>query len=198
MSSGIRDKHIVKLHFSDNVFGDCPQLSDELFINRYERLTILTVQDDKIKRIIFETLHKSDGTVERPLSVSQIKQIAGRAGCYGLYGEQGGFVTILHAHELSMLHSAVSRQPDSIMFAGISPALENVLQALPPDASHRTLMEVAPYVANVRPPCRAFVPSKVEERSRFVETHLKDMKLYEKLLIGGSPMSWLDGAASAS
>lgn len=154
----------------------------------------------KIKRIIFETLRKFDGTIERPLSVSQIKQIAGRAGRYGLHGEPGGFVTTLHAHELSKLHSAISRQPDPIMFAGISPTLdwaESVLQALPPDAPHRTLMEVAPYVANVRPPCRAFVPSKVEERSRFVETHAKDMKLYEQLLIGGAPVNWLDPIAVA-
>lgn len=153
-----------------------------------------------IKRIIFETLYKFDGTIERPLSVSQIKQIAGRAGRYGLHGEPGGFVTTLHAHELPMLHSAVARQPDPIMFAGISPTLdwaENVLQALPPDASHRTLMEVAPYVANVRPPCRAFVPSKVEERSRFVEAHAKDMNLYEQLLIGGAPVNWLDPIAVA-
>lgn len=149
----------------------------------------------KIKRIIFEALHKWDGAVERPLSVSQIKQIAGRAGRYGLHGEPGGFVTTLHTNDLPMLHSAVSRQPDPIMFAGISPTLEwveNVLQALPPNTSHRTLMEIAPYVANVRPPCRAFIPPKVEERSRFVETHAKDMKLHEKLLIGGSPMNWQD------
>ncbi|KAG1736906.1 P-loop containing nucleoside triphosphate hydrolase protein [Suillus paluster] len=152
----------------------------------------------KIKRIIFETLHKFDGTTERPLSVSQIKQIAGRAGRYGLHGEPGGFVTTLHAHDLSMLHSAISCQPDPIMFAGISPTLpwaESVLQALPVDASHQTLMEVAPYVSNVRPPCRAFVPPKVEERSKFVETHAKNMKLYDKLLIGGAPMNWRDPLA---
>ncbi|KAG2359739.1 P-loop containing nucleoside triphosphate hydrolase protein [Suillus spraguei] len=149
----------------------------------------------KIKRIIFEALHKFDGAVERPLSVSQIKQIAGRAGRYGLHGEPGGFVTTLHAHDLPMLRSAIPRQPDPIMFAGVSPTLawaENVLQALPIDASHRTLLEVAPYVSNVRPPCRAFIPSKIEQRSQFVETHVKHMKLYDQLLIGGSPMNWQD------
>lgn len=149
----------------------------------------------KIKRIIFETLHKFDGAVERALSVSQIKQIAGRAGRYGLHGEPGGFVTTLHAHDLPMLRSAIPCQPDPIMFAGVSPTLvwaENVLQALPTDASHRTLLEVAPYVSNVRPPCRAFIPSKIEERSRFVEAHVKHMKLYDQLLIGGSPMNWQD------
>lgn len=152
----------------------------------------------KIKRIIFETLHKFDGTVERALSVSQIKQIAGRAGRYGLHGEPGGFVTTLHEHDLPMLRSAILRQPDPIIFAGVSPTLawtESVLQALPADASHQTLLEVAPYVSNVRPPCRAFVPSKVEERSHFIETHAKHMKLYDQLLIGGSPMNWRDPLA---
>lgn len=152
----------------------------------------------KIKRIIFETLRKFDGNVERALSVSQIKQIAGRAGRYGLHGEPGGFVTTLHAHDLPMLRSVIPCQPDPIMFAGISPTLawaEGVLQALPMGTSHRTLLEVAPYVSNVRPPCRACVPSKVEERSRFVETHAKHMKLYDRLLIGGAPMNWRDPLA---
>lgn len=152
----------------------------------------------KIKRIIFETLRKFDGNVERPLSVSQIKQIAGRAGRYGLHGEPGGFVTTLHAHDLPMLRSVIPCEPDPIMFTGISPTLawaEGVLQALPMGASHRTLLEVAPYVSNVRPPCRAFVPSKIEERSRFVETNAKDMKLYDRLLIGGAPLNWRDPLA---
>ncbi|KAG1799374.1 P-loop containing nucleoside triphosphate hydrolase protein [Suillus plorans] len=152
----------------------------------------------KIKRIIFETLRKFDGTVERALSVSQIKQIAGRAGRYGLHGEPGGFVTTLHADDLPMLHSAILRQPDPIVFAGVSPTLawaESVLQALPAGALHQTLLEVAPYVSNVRPPCRAFVPSKIEERSQFIETHAKHMKLYDRLLIGGSPMNWRDALA---
>lgn len=152
----------------------------------------------KIKRIIFDSLHKFDGNVERPLSVSQVKQIAGRAGRYGLHGEPGGFVTTLHAHDLPRLHSVIPCQPDPVVFAGVSPTLawaENVLQALPVDSSHQTLMEVAPYVSNVRPPCRAFVPSKVEERSQFVETHAKDMKLYDRLLISGAPMNWRDPLA---
>lgn len=143
-------------------------------------------------------MRKFDGTVERALSVSQIKQIAGRAGRYGLHGEPGGFVTTLHADDLPMLHSAILRQPDPIVFAGVSPTLawaESVLQALPAGALHQTLLEVAPYVSNVRPPCRAFVPSKIEERSQFIETHAKHMKLYDRLLIGGSPMNWRDAVA---
>lgn len=36
-----------------------------------------------IKRIIFSTIHKFDGTKTRPLTKLEIKQIAGRAGRYG-------------------------------------------------------------------------------------------------------------------
>ncbi|KAI6046718.1 hypothetical protein EDC04DRAFT_2887558 [Pisolithus marmoratus] len=51
--------------------------------------------DLKIKGIVFES-NNIDGYVGRPLSVPQIKQIAGRAGRYGLHGELDGFVTTLY------------------------------------------------------------------------------------------------------
>ena len=40
-----------------------------------------------IKRIIFSTVTKFDGTQRRKLTFSEIKQIAGRAGRYGIYDE---------------------------------------------------------------------------------------------------------------
>ncbi|KAM0748111.1 P-loop containing nucleoside triphosphate hydrolase protein [Meredithblackwellia eburnea MCA 4105] len=41
----------------------------------------------KIRRIVFETLTKFDGKAEVSLSMPQIKQIAGRAGRYGVHSE---------------------------------------------------------------------------------------------------------------
>ncbi|KAI8566289.1 hypothetical protein RHMOL_Rhmol02G0028700 [Rhododendron molle] len=64
-----------------------------------------------ISRIIFSTLKKFDGTEMRELTISEIKQIAGRAGRYGSKFPLGE-VTCLDAEDLPLLHSALeSKSP---------------------------------------------------------------------------------------
>ena len=46
-----------------------------------------------VRRIVFVQVEKFDGTSRRPLKVPEIKQIAGRAGRYGLY--DAGYVTAM-------------------------------------------------------------------------------------------------------
>jgi ATP-dependent RNA helicase SUPV3L1/SUV3 len=50
-----------------------------------------------IRRVLFSTLTKFDGVADRPLSVSEVHQIAGRAGRYGLHEE--GFTGVLREAE---------------------------------------------------------------------------------------------------
>jgi len=52
-----------------------------------------------IRRVLFSTLVKFDGEADRPLSVSEVHQIAGRAGRFGLQEE--GFVGVLREAEPS-------------------------------------------------------------------------------------------------
>ena len=52
-----------------------------------------------IRRVLFSTLTKFDGTSDRPLSVSEVHQIAGRAGRFGMHDE--GFVGVLREAEVS-------------------------------------------------------------------------------------------------
>jgi ATP-dependent RNA helicase SUPV3L1/SUV3 len=55
-----------------------------------------------IKRIIFESLSKFNGEFQRPLTVSQTKQIAGRAGRFKTQWEQGEVTSLFQQdlHEL--------------------------------------------------------------------------------------------------
>lgn len=65
-----------------------------------------------IRRVLFSTLVKFDGQADRPLTVSETHQIAGRAGRYGLHEE--GFTGVLEEAEpgaLRMLKDLLSREP---------------------------------------------------------------------------------------
>ncbi len=65
-----------------------------------------------IRRVLFSTLEKFDGVGDRKLSVSEVHQIAGRAGRYGLHDE--GFVSVLKESEASafkILRELLPKEP---------------------------------------------------------------------------------------
>ncbi|KAL7123998.1 hypothetical protein ABFS83_14G019100 [Erythranthe nasuta] len=73
-----------------------------------------------ISRIIFSTVRKFDGLEMRDLSVSEIKQIAGRAGRYkSKY--PAGEVTCLDAEDLPLIHSSLSSPSPILEQAGLFP-----------------------------------------------------------------------------
>ncbi|KAL8953166.1 MAG: hypothetical protein Q9222_000988 [Ikaeria aurantiellina] len=103
-----------------------------------------------IKRIIFSSTIKFNGRAQAPIEISQIKQIAGRAGRYrtaaqaaqqeppvnelanqqaqrdkvsptGSSAQNLGLVTTLNRGNLSVVQSALESQPDPIMSAGLFP-----------------------------------------------------------------------------
>ncbi|MDE2480790.1 MAG: RNA helicase [bacterium] len=60
-----------------------------------------------IRRIVFATLEKYDGIEERVLTPQEIRQIAGRAGRYGIHEE--GLVTSLDRRHLGLLKRSIER-----------------------------------------------------------------------------------------
>jgi ATP-dependent RNA helicase SUPV3L1/SUV3 len=64
-----------------------------------------------IRRIVFATTEKYDGAEMRALSVPEVRQIAGRAGRYGIHEE--GLVTALDPADVALLRRAIERrQPE--------------------------------------------------------------------------------------
>ncbi|KAG4305500.1 hypothetical protein PORY_001056 [Pneumocystis oryctolagi] len=84
-----------------------------------------------IRRIIFETLEKWNGTKLLPVSISQIKQIAGRAGRYKYVSAENtsepsaspGYVTSLQQKDIKSLHIALSQPVQMLKKAGLFPPL---------------------------------------------------------------------------
>ncbi|HTW85561.1 MAG TPA: helicase-related protein [Candidatus Sulfotelmatobacter sp.] len=65
-----------------------------------------------IRRVVFAAVRKFDGVATRNLTAAEIRQIAGRAGRYGLHEE--GLVTALDARDVGLIRRAVEgRAPEA-------------------------------------------------------------------------------------
>jgi ATP-dependent RNA helicase SUPV3L1/SUV3 len=79
-----------------------------------------------IRRLIFASVDKFDGVKERLLTPPEIRQIAGRAGRYGIHEE--GQVTTLDPRALRVLRESIERfdPPDGTLPIWISPTDEHL------------------------------------------------------------------------
>ena len=59
-----------------------------------------------IRRVIFSNIHKFDGLASRPLNATEVRQIAGRAGRFGIYDT--GYVNVLENDELIHIEHMLS------------------------------------------------------------------------------------------
>lgn len=59
-----------------------------------------------IRRVIFSNIHKFDGIASRPLNATEVRQIAGRAGRFGIYDT--GYVNVLENDELIHIEHMLS------------------------------------------------------------------------------------------
>ncbi|KAI8325097.1 ATP-dependent RNA helicase SUPV3L1, mitochondrial-like protein [Martensiomyces pterosporus] len=76
-----------------------------------------------INRVVFVSMTKWDGEAMKPISVSQTRQIGGRAGRFNS-GADGGTVTTMETRDLKLLHSTMNRMPPSLAAAGLKPETE--------------------------------------------------------------------------
>ncbi|XP_078358132.1 ATP-dependent RNA helicase SUPV3L1, mitochondrial-like [Oculina patagonica] len=96
-----------------------------------------------IKRIVFSTLLKYDGTRTVQLTSSQAKQIAGRAGRYGSDHPEGE-ATTLSKQDSKVLRRLMQGPIEDVQAAGLAPSMEQIemLSEQLPDASLLKLYEV--------------------------------------------------------
>ncbi|KAJ2079287.1 RNA helicase [Coemansia sp. RSA 988] len=75
-----------------------------------------------INRVVFMTLQKFDGTAIKQISVSQTRQIGGRAGRFD-QGTKVGIVTTFKEDDLEQLKKSMDLQPPKLTMAGFKPSV---------------------------------------------------------------------------
>jgi ATP-dependent RNA helicase SUPV3L1/SUV3 len=151
----------------------------------------------KIKRMIFETLHKFNGKQEVMMSISQIKQIAGRAGRYGQHDADAGAgsVTTMNPSDLPLLKD--------VLKAPLTPVHRAVLDAnsaiiprlsllLPPEATHAQLLDEVAALALVPSYC---VPSDTSGSAKIadaIEQYHDSLTLSEIMMFVFAPVNTRD------
>ncbi|KDQ59803.1 hypothetical protein JAAARDRAFT_126493 [Jaapia argillacea MUCL 33604] len=154
----------------------------------------------KIKRIIFDAVSKWDGTKDRFLTVSQIKQIAGRAGRYGLHDASSvGIATTRHPEDLSYLSHALEQPPSPLSAARLaicqSDLLCSILSALPPNSSLATVFEARRYLSVIPAPFQLEDEPQLARIITFLDREARGLTLSEMVVFMMSPVTWRDERA---
>jgi ATP-dependent RNA helicase SUPV3L1/SUV3 len=163
-----------------------------IYISFYTNSTFFCFISRKIQRIVFESLSKFDGIRNRPLSSSQIKQIAGRAGRYGLLSDNPrGFVTTLHPRDLPLLRAALAAPLVPLQFARYQYRRDlavDVSEALPPDATMNVVQDVINYVGQFSSVYIPVMDNKFCLAAEFLDRHR--LSIRERFFFAQAPIAW--------
>ena len=148
--------------------------------------------------MIFTTLHKWDGKDSILLTISQIKQIGGRAGRFGAHAhgpDAAGTVTTIHDEDLPLLRLAMDSPLPALPSAYLSPntfVLERLYTALPPQTGLETLYKLLMDLAVVREPYSLSDLAELLVPASIIDKHCPDLPIRVRALLSQVPVQWRD------
>jgi ATP-dependent RNA helicase SUPV3L1/SUV3 len=138
--------------------------------------------------------------MEAPLEVSQVKQIAGRAGRYGM-GVESGVVTTLEPSDLPLLNAAMESKPEPLLYARvgfIATTIMNIFEALPRGSTATTVRDALLYCSTLPPSMAVMDPSAKEaETMRYIDSFGQDLAFTERALMLQCPFPSMDDQCKA-
>ncbi|GAA5980898.1 hypothetical protein JCM10908_003909 [Rhodotorula pacifica] len=166
----------------------------------------------KIRRIVFESLHKWDGRQEIRLPTPQIKQIAGRAGRYGVHTpvspsapdldpaeetkSEGvlGEATTLDAVDLPILQEAMRQPTVQVTQASLSAPFDSfkaLFALLPPTTPLSRIFALSRAITRTKPHYRATGTVQLGEVGDKI-ADVKPLTFFERYTFGLAPVNTRD------
>ncbi len=148
--------------------------------------------------MIFTTLHKWDGKGNILLTISQIKQIGGRAGRFGAHADApdaAGSVTTMHDSDLPLLRLAMDSPLPALPSAYLAPntfVLEKLYTALPPQTGLETLYKLLMDLAVVREPYSLSDLAELLTPAAIIDKYCPDLPIRVRALLSQVPVDWRD------
>jgi ATP-dependent RNA helicase SUPV3L1/SUV3 len=157
----------------------------------------------KIKRIVFATVKKWDGKEELVLSTSQIKQIAGRAGRYGLHADPNaaGLATTLHPEDLPIVKEALETPLSPLSHAALPhdpDTLVKLYRALPASSTTlSTLVDNFEHLCRVPPPYKFTQDNNSPFVTAALDPYFNDLCIEDLNVWFKAPVQWRDDAVAS-
>lgn len=144
-----------------------------------------------IRRIVFSSLTKFDGVANRLLNATEVRQIAGRAGRFGLY--ETGYVNVMEAQEQLDLHHLLNTD-DTVPLTALPMALPyNALFELGQAHHSRRLAELLETLhqhTQKHSPLYALASiDALLQQATLIDAHAPDMALKDKYIFACAPIS---------
>lgn len=134
--------------------------------------------------------------------MSQIKQIGGRAGRFGLHGEsnEGGIVTTLHEEDLPLVRRAMQVKAMPVAKRAVLPvrteehrALERLLPE-PHSSSFATIFDMQATLGALAPSFRLRAEAPARKAAAMIDAQCRAHTLEERMTIFNAPVQWRDAA----
>lgn len=144
-----------------------------------------------IRRVIFSHIHKFDGIASRPLNMTEVRQIAGRAGRFGIYDT--GYVNVLEDDE--RIHIEHMLSTDDTAELDKLPISLNLLQltAISSRLHTRRIAEILQYHqerTQFEHPLLCMAPLDTQiSQAMLVDEYAADMSLKDKYIFVCAPVS---------
>lgn len=144
-----------------------------------------------IRRVLFSSLTKFDGVANRLLNPTEVRQIAGRAGRFGLYDT--GFVNVMDEEEQLHLRHLMSTD-DTVPLTALPISLPFHQVVKLADVLHtRRLHEVLEAIQNAYRRKQTLYSlasaNQLMQQALLIDTHVPNMSMKDKYLFACAPIS---------